>query len=371
MKQKTLLLLLVAIGCGLAAAFLVSNLKAGRGADTEKVWGARGEIGVGVEIKPEMVEKMFEPKDFLKGTAPMGSFNVENPADLSTMLGKKITLPMKPGDILTKKHLEDISLGSQLAPGCRAVSVPVQMASAAAGFILPGARVDLITTYNRDSQTVAAVFLQNVRVLAINTATDRPPESSSMANPTTATLEVKPEQAAKIDLAMRLGGQIKLILRGLGDNKELDPKKVEVTSITGTGKDGSGETVQEKILVAKRDISKDEEVKNLEELFEAKDAPEGFFDNAIFVKSFDDGELKTAKTFTAGLKRGTPVTRSLLTGEKPVVVEPTKVAAAPPRHKMTIYNGPKREVFEPDMPAAPSEASPGAAPKSPGGSEGK
>lgn len=384
MKQKTVVLLLVAVGCGLAAAFLVKNLNAGRADDRVMVWTARQDLPVGMEIKQGEIEKFFEPAPVLKGDPELKDRFVAD-ASNSELNGKKLTIAMKAGVYLTKKHLEDISIAKDLASGYRAMTVPVRVDTAGSGFIFPGARVDLITTFSRDSQTVTAVFLTNIRVLAINTDAAKPVDAPTMGTPATATLELKPEQAAKVDLALRVGGQIRMALRPLADSVPPDAKVkaeriVEVTSLTGTSRDGGDgkETVKEKVLVAKRDINKDEPVKNVNELFEEKDVPEGVFDRALYVKDFNDDDLTKAKTFAAGLKAGMAVSRSSLSeGTQVASVAPPTVRAEPKRHKMVIVNGTKKETatFETDG-STPSDGGSsgssgnGPVPSSPG-SEGK
>src|SRR5437667_10236014 len=73
MKPKTLILMVVAVGCGLAASYMTSRVIAERGnanADEEKVkvLVAKQNLAMGTLIKDP--EKYFEEKAFTKGEEP-------------------------------------------------------------------------------------------------------------------------------------------------------------------------------------------------------------------------------------------------------------------------------------------------------------
>ncbi|WP_297512866.1 Flp pilus assembly protein CpaB [uncultured Caulobacter sp.] len=113
-----------------------------------------------------------------------------------------------------------------LTPGKRAMSVPVSSDTAVGGFILPGDRVDVLSTRevsggggeggpSLGKATVAETVLQNIRVLALdqNTAADKDAKSIVAA---TATLEVGPAEAEALAKA-KASGPITLALRAYTD----------------------------------------------------------------------------------------------------------------------------------------------------------
>jgi len=331
-----MILMLVAIGCGLTAAILVQGGLRANNAGKIKLWVASGDIPPGYQIND--VKAAFREQDYLPGTVPEGAFEVTNEQDWTlNMQGKKVMVKLKKDEAVTKKHLEDVYLTKDLLPNERAMTVPVRIDSAGAGFILPGSSVDLITTYTRESGgMVAQVFLQNVRVLAINTETNQPQDGAkTMINPTTATLAVKVEEAARVMLATRLGGQIIMVLRRVGDREiEKDRTKLVLASLTGSGKAADDET--EKVLFVKQDLERNTPV--TKDLFEEREVPVKTYDEASFVKSLADPMLNEGRIIAVPLKKGTPVAKSFLTalGEKPV-----KGPAVVPVHTITIRNGSK------------------------------
>lgn len=82
-----------------------------------------------------------------------------------------------------------------LQPGMRAMAVPVSISTDAGGFILPGDRVDVLQAHVLQAQgtsgprTVSQTLLRNIRVLAIDQAS-QPPKNGQSVVGAVATLEV-------------------------------------------------------------------------------------------------------------------------------------------------------------------------------------
>ena len=103
-------------------------------------------------------------------------------------------------------------MAAVLAPGMRAVSVPVNATSGVAGFVFPGDWVDVVLTMklrpkDANGKGVTRYFsetlLSALRVLAIDQRTEQKDGEASVAK--TATLEVTPKQAEQIALALEMG----------------------------------------------------------------------------------------------------------------------------------------------------------------------
>lgn len=103
-------------------------------------------------------------------------------------------------------------LAAVLAPHHRAVSVAVDTVSGTAGLIWPGDRVDLILAQTLDEQstpagrrTFAETVLRDLRVIAVDQQLAHgAPDAATQAN-RTVTLEVLPEAAERVAVAVRLG----------------------------------------------------------------------------------------------------------------------------------------------------------------------
>jgi Flp pilus assembly protein CpaB len=212
MKSKSLILMVVAMGCGLIAAYTTAKLTAKGVDDTEKVYVATNEIKVGTVIKEP--EKLFVEIDYKKGTAPNAM------SDLEKMKDKVVTRTVRPGQFLVP---DDLSSNFGISPpkGTKGMSIKVTPDSAVAGFIMPGSRVDVMATIiengNNQKPKVMTV-LQNQEVLAVDRISVRPDGQSAVEAINTVTLAVTPQNAQKLELAVRLsGGVVRLLLRDQND----------------------------------------------------------------------------------------------------------------------------------------------------------
>lgn len=108
-------------------------------------------------------------------------------------------------------------LAAVLAPGMRAVTVPVNATTGIAGFVFPGDRVDLILTHALAEgaggrRHAAETVLGDVRVIAVDQKVDDPQGQARVAK--TATLELTPKQAEVVAMLTDLG-RLTLSLRSL------------------------------------------------------------------------------------------------------------------------------------------------------------
>ncbi len=134
--------------------------------------------------------------------------------------------PILNGEPITPRKIvrggEGGYLSVVLSPGKRAMSVPVSSDTAVGGFILPGDRVDVLSTHDQPAPggaagkiTVSETVLQNIRVLALDQSTAAEKDAKSIVA-TTATLEVGPVEAETLARA-KASGAIALALRAYTD----------------------------------------------------------------------------------------------------------------------------------------------------------
>ncbi|WP_417482346.1 Flp pilus assembly protein CpaB [Maricaulis sp.] len=140
--------------------------------------------------------------------------------------GSVVRAPIGQGEPITGRRLVQPGdagfMAAVLSPGMRAAAVPISPERGAGGFILPNDRVDVIVSYEEDTQGqrgmtrayVARTIVENVRVLAIDQTYG---EGEENVIGETATLELTPDQARAISLAVARG-EITLVLRSLLDN---------------------------------------------------------------------------------------------------------------------------------------------------------
>ena len=217
MKPKTLILMVVAVVCGLGASYMTSSWLAARqvSAPTEElvpVLMAKVKVPGWTPIKEP--EKYFEVKMLAESAVSKSSLR-----SFDDVKDQRLNKPLDPeraamqGDLLTK---EQQSLADSLAPGMRAIAVKVNPESIAGGFVLQGARVDVVCT-TRNSDPTAKIFLQGMLVLAVDTQADRNSEQKFILGQTV-TLAATPEEAARLSLAGTVG-ELRLLPTGNGDTK--------------------------------------------------------------------------------------------------------------------------------------------------------
>jgi pilus assembly protein CpaB len=243
MKSKTLILMLVAVVCGLVASYMTSKLLADRGnrdSDEEKVTVlvAKKNLSYGLLIKePEQyfVEKQYSVSDAPKNA--ITSFEDIKNVRLNKVIGVERWV--------TKEDLMDKNQAvfeSQMPPGTRAVSIDVNAKKGVAGFVQPNSKVDVMCTITKGTEIATLTILQNVLVLAAGDKDTRETDVRSI-QVQTVTLAVKAEEAQKLALAGTVG-ELYLVLRKFTDEETAAVKSTTIRDLfkgSADKRDGSAE----------------------------------------------------------------------------------------------------------------------------------
>jgi len=161
--------------------------------------------------------------------------------DASAVLGRVTLTPLFAGQPIVEQLLAPKGVGTgiqALVPrGMRAITVEVNETSGLAGMLLPGCRVDVMSTLNGATreESVATTIVQDVLVQAVG---QRLMPSPAGANERDAqafrsvTLMVTPHEAEAIELASSLG-RTRLVLRGPQDRAVFDSPGVTFVELRG------------------------------------------------------------------------------------------------------------------------------------------
>jgi pilus assembly protein CpaB len=179
--------------------------------------------------------QILKPQDFSWQVWPEGGIDRNyiqagtRPAEAFT--GWVARDPIAPGEPIIEAKI--VSPGSRgflaaaLAPGMRAVSVPVTATSGISGFVFPGDQVDILITHtpatgnnNEAPHKASETVLHDVRVIAVDQKLDTKGNEALVAH--TATLEVTPKQSEIIAVATEMG-KLSLSLRSLAVAEETSP----------------------------------------------------------------------------------------------------------------------------------------------------
>jgi pilus assembly protein CpaB len=120
------------------------------------------------------------------------------------------------------------TLSAIIGDGMKAVTIRVNDVDGVAGFVLPGDRVDVLMTRQKDETSSSDVVLQNVRVLGIDQLADERAEKPAIAK--AVTLEVDTVSAQKIALAAS-AGNLSLVLRKAGDVVDEASRRITLMDI--------------------------------------------------------------------------------------------------------------------------------------------
>jgi pilus assembly protein CpaB len=228
MRKSSIYMLLAAIGLGLFAVFLARAFldrsadqvatAGGTSIATVEVVVAAAPIEFGERITPEKLKLVQWPASSL----PTGSFSrIVDAVDE----GKRVALrALEPNELVLATALSGqggrLSTSPLLGETMRAVAIPVSETAAAAGFLVPGDRVDVFLTRRGDNEELpyTDLVVQGARVLAVGQSADAGKTKAEVTK--SATIEVTPLQAQKLSLAQNVG-TLSVALRNLTDESRV------------------------------------------------------------------------------------------------------------------------------------------------------
>lgn len=228
MKIKTILLLAVAVGCGLVAMLGVQQSMSGFGQSEPEervsVLMAVTDIAVGEPLTAENVTFREVSID----TAPENAVLTEEEyADRSTLV------PLMANDFVTTPKLSAPGVRGEsvnIPKGMRVVTVPVNETTSHSGMLAAGDRVDVLVTYQsrtpRGQTTQTKVLLEFIEVFATGNNTVSNGSNDTEQRIKNVSLLVTPEQMPYVKLAEKKGS-LSLSWRRMDDDEFVQPGMVD------------------------------------------------------------------------------------------------------------------------------------------------
>ncbi len=246
----------ISLAAGLFAAFLVYSYSQEKKAELDKKYGAMKRVIISAKdiaefetIDDTMLEFRSIPDDYVSpGFA----------TEVDAVVGQVAGTPIKKGEqILMTKLLTpgpDTGISLQVAPGKRAVTIPVDEIRGVAKLIRPGDRIDIIAAVDSgkglNTKREVSVLLQDIAVIAtgINVVNNIPriiePDATgksgtliNLASDTrynSITLELDPKQAQELlYIVSTQAGNIFLTLRNPNDRAQIRLPSTTIDSISG------------------------------------------------------------------------------------------------------------------------------------------
>jgi pilus assembly protein CpaB len=248
MRSRSMVLLALALGCGLVASIGISQVMDRRGSaegapsEMEPILVAAANIHYNEQLKPELVR--FE--EWPKGKVPPGAIT-----RLEELQGRHTSTTLVEGEpILTGKLIGADGLGAarKIPKGYRVVSVSVDAVTGASSLIMPDDRVDVLASLTRDVKGVQVrntkTILSDVRVFAVDTEIERHHGADDKtANAKTVALLLTPDQAEKLTLATEMG-KIRLVMRSPDDGGQETSTGASSSDIYGEEPTVAGDPIQ-------------------------------------------------------------------------------------------------------------------------------
>jgi pilus assembly protein CpaB len=241
MRSKSILLLALALGCGLVASIGISQVMERRHqttitpGETEAIFVAMHDIPSSEPLTPQNVKLEEWPKE----KVPTGAIT-----SLEQLEDQRARIKMFAGEPIVQAKLideDDVNSPSHVIPkGYRVVAVRVDAVSGGGSLIQPHDRVDVLVYLVKNPshnifETKTKTILQDIRVFAVDTVYQRNPDQDE---PTVAaktiSLLVTPDQAEKVTLASEMGS-IRLILRNDQDSVIEHTEGADASVVLGSG----------------------------------------------------------------------------------------------------------------------------------------
>jgi pilus assembly protein CpaB len=233
-RFRAFIVLVLAITAGGALAFGTYRYVQNRpertvSMPTQPVVVAATDLSIGTELRREDLRVVEWPAT----AVPAGTF--ANPDEI---VSRGVILPVIQNEPIVPQKLAPKEAGAGLPPviptGMRALSVKVNEVIGVAGYVMPGTRVDVVTTINPTAKTgdvTTKVVLNNVQVLAAGTKLEQDGDKKP-TTVTVVTLLVDPEQAERLTLSST-EGKIQLALRNPLDTSAPATRGVRPAGLLG------------------------------------------------------------------------------------------------------------------------------------------
>ena len=210
MKQKNLILLVVAVGCGLLAAFLTTQMSAkAPTAEQSEMLVAAKELPVGTKIEKDKIAELIKKKKVNKSEIPLNAVVSED-----ELIGKTLTQGLRADDYFS---ISNMVIQRIVEPPAGKHLYTIKLPYEAVGpWVQAGREIDVVCTHKPPGTTVVRhiKLLPSVLVMAVDTE-DKPNQTGTGRQVlNTVTLAVSLEESHWLQLAQDAGASLRMLVRG-------------------------------------------------------------------------------------------------------------------------------------------------------------
>ncbi len=346
MKQKNLVLMGIAVACGLIAAVLTAKMGQTPEIPMVDVLVAKKDLTTGTAFTKDNVEELTVVNQIAKTAIPSEAKIVLKKEEL---IGKRLSRATHQGEYF---NVADVGIKTQILfeAGQDIMSLPMTAAKAASGFVGPGSRVDILASVVDGQSREVFTLLPDMHVLAVDAEQDLTtkqvfPEMRMVS------FAVDQKQALLITLANQRNCNLELLLRHPDAPKRVYNIDSTLNLLKTLGKaDPAGVTIVEtkketipmvKVYVAKENIPVNTEID--EELLKKFDIVEKPEEHAKGACTDLKAMFGTFKVLTTGVAKDAYVLNAMI-GAAPI----KGIATAPPADT-EIGNKPPPRTDIPDV----------------------
>lgn len=208
MKQKNLVLMGIAVGCGLVAAILTAKMSTPAPVETVKVLSASRDLTTGTAFTKANIDELTTVNDVPKASIPPEAKLVLNKEEL---IGKRLSRATHAGEYF---NVADVNSKTTILfePNRDIMSLPMTAAKAASGFVGPGSRVDIVGSVIEGKARKVFTLLPDMHVLAVNGIQDLL-DKQTFPDMSMVSFSVTEDEAKLIALANQRQCNLELLLR--------------------------------------------------------------------------------------------------------------------------------------------------------------
>jgi pilus assembly protein CpaB len=209
-KQKNLILLVVAVGCGLLAAFLTSQMSAKTvTVEQAEMIVAAKDLNVGQVLEKDKLAELVKRKKMNKADIPLNAVVSED-----ELVGKKLTRGLRADDYLS---VSDTIAAKQIDPPSGKHLYTIKLPFEAIGpWVTAGREVDVVCTHKPPGTQVVRHIKLLPRLLVMAVDVDDKPNVTGSGRQVlnTVTLAGNLEESHWLQLAQDAGAQLRMLVRG-------------------------------------------------------------------------------------------------------------------------------------------------------------
>ena len=250
--NKTWIIFILAVVFGLLALVLTRSYLASREkalVDAAQDLSKKAMTLVVVPTKDMPPGTVLDASQLATREVPSEFINADaiRPDDIAGYFGQKLAWPVTHGAPLLKSQIDPSgrAFSSVLKDGTRALTIQVDEVNSTSGMTVPGNHIDLLLVRQVGEADEVRPLFQNLLVLAtgqVVQGSETPmegPAGQERKAYSTLTLELTPEQSARMVLAQKLG-TLRAVLRGTDDKAMSAQNAVGVNDLFGAPAPRSG-----------------------------------------------------------------------------------------------------------------------------------